>query len=517
MRTHRRSPLRALGSVLLACVVAVGGSVFLAGPSQAATAAAGDGAWSTSGGQIVDAAGNPVRMTGINWFGLETPNYTPHGLWSRNYKDLLDQVKELGYNTIRLPFSNQLFDASSTPNSIQYPLNPDLEGLNGLQIMDKVIDYSGQIGLKILLDRHRPDSGSQSELWYTAQYSEQRWIDDWVMLANRYAGDNTVIGADLFNEPHGKAAWGNGDPATDWRLAAEKAGNAILAANPDWLIVVEGNECFGPGGATDKWSNPDVQCSWWGGNLLGAKDYPVRLNKPNKLVYSAHEYGNSVYPQDWFSDPSFPDNMPARWDEYWGYLKKSNTAPVLMGEFGTTLQDPKDQLWLAKLLSYMGKGTSGMDFTYWTLNPNSGDTGGILKDDWVTVDTNKQSYLDPYLLPVTTPDDPGPDPDPEPVSCHVDYSATGWTGGFTADVTVKNTGTSTITGWSLKWSYPGDEQITNGWNATVTQSGQDVTAVNADHNAQIAPGGSVSFGAQGSTSGSTSTPASFTLNGTACT
>ena len=224
-----------------------------------------------------------------------------------------------------------------------------------------------------------------------------------------------------------------------------------------------------------------------------------------------------MYPQDWFSDPSFPDNMPARWDEYWGYLKKSNTAPVLMGEFGTTLQDPKDQLWLAKLLSYMGKGTSGMDFTYWTLNPNSGDTGGILKDDWVTVDTNKQSYLDPYLLPVTTPDDPGPDPDPEPVSCHVDYSATGWTGGFTADVTVKNTGTSTITGWSLKWSYPGDEQITNGWNATVTQSGQDVTAVNADHNAQIAPGGSVSFGAQGSTSGSTSTPASFTLNGTACT
>jgi endoglucanase len=66
----------------------------------------------------------------------------------------------------------------------------------------------------VILDRHRPDSGSQSELWYTSRYSEARWIADWQMLARRYAGNTTVIGADLHNEPHGPATWGDGNQAT---------------------------------------------------------------------------------------------------------------------------------------------------------------------------------------------------------------------------------------------------------------------------------------------------------------
>src|SRR5262249_9487838 len=139
-------------------------------------AAAGTGYWHTSGNQILDANNQPVRIAGINWFGMETANYAPHGLWTRGYKDMLDQIKANGYNTIRLPYANQLFDAGSTPNGIDFNKNPDLQGLTGIQIMDKIVAYSGQIGLRIFLDRHRPDSGSQSALWYTTQYSEQRWI-----------------------------------------------------------------------------------------------------------------------------------------------------------------------------------------------------------------------------------------------------------------------------------------------------------------------------------------------------
>lgn len=65
--------------------------------------AAGTGYWHTSGSKILDANNQPVRITGINWFGMETANYAPHGLWSRGYKEMLDQIKSLGYNTIRLP------------------------------------------------------------------------------------------------------------------------------------------------------------------------------------------------------------------------------------------------------------------------------------------------------------------------------------------------------------------------------------------------------------------------------
>ncbi|MBO0859919.1 MAG: cellulase family glycosylhydrolase, partial [Chloracidobacterium sp.] len=161
--------------------------------------AAGDGFWHTSGSQILDANNQAVKIAGVNWFGFETANYVAHGLWTRNYKDMLDQMKSLKFNAIRLPYCNQMFDAGSAPNSIDYNMNPDLQGLSSVQIMDKIINYCGQIGLRIILDRHRPDSGAQSALWYTSQYSEARWISDWQMLAQRYAGNPTVIGADLHN------------------------------------------------------------------------------------------------------------------------------------------------------------------------------------------------------------------------------------------------------------------------------------------------------------------------------
>ncbi|MDT0341739.1 hypothetical protein [Streptomyces litchfieldiae] len=81
---------RRLAAGLLAVLLACVGAQLSAGTAHAAP---GDGPWSTSGGQIVDAAGDPVRMTGINWFGMETDTFAPHGLWARGYQDMLDQLK----------------------------------------------------------------------------------------------------------------------------------------------------------------------------------------------------------------------------------------------------------------------------------------------------------------------------------------------------------------------------------------------------------------------------------------
>ena len=339
----------------------------------------------TDGARIVDSKGNVVRLTGLSWFGLETEAYVPHGLWSRSMDELLDKVAQLGYNSIRIPFCSQLFDAGSTPNGFDESKNPQLKGLTGLQIMDKVIEGAQKRGLRVVLDRHRPDSAGQSELWYTGAYSEQRWIDDWKMLAQRYAGNPTVIGADLHNEPHGNATWGDGNMATDWRLAAERAGNAILAVNPDWLIIVEGIEVTGG------------NYYWWGGNLRNAGTAPVRLNVPNRLVYSPHDYPSSLHAQSWFSDPSYPANLPAVWDATWGYLVKQNIAPVWLGEFGTKYQTESDKQWISTLASYIT--SNGLSFAFWCLNPNSGDTGGILQNDWSTVETGKHNVLSPLLAP----------------------------------------------------------------------------------------------------------------------
>lgn len=507
----RRHALLALLPALLVMAVLP----FVAPATTPVANAAGTGYWHTSGRQLLDSANQPVRMTGINWFGLETANYSPHGLWTRNYRDMLDQMKALRYNTLRLPFANQLFDAGSTPNSIDYAKNADLVGLSGIQIMDRIITYAGQIGMKVVLDRHRPDSGAQSALWYTSAYPESRWISDWRMLAQRYLGNTTVVGADLHNEPHsiqggGGSCWGCGTTASDWRLAAERAGNAILAVNPNWLIIVEGVDSFNGSGY------------WWGGNLQGAASFPVRLNVANRLVYSAHDYATSVFPQPWFSDPAFPSNLAAIWDRNWGYLHKNNVAPVLLGEFGTTLADPRDRTWLQTLMAYLGTGSGGISFTFWSWNPNSGDTGGILNDDWTTVNTAKQAYLTPYLIPAD-----GPPPTtttttttgaPPPGSCRVTYVVQNdWGVGFTAQLTITNTGTAPVSGWTLGFTYAGNQQLSPpGWNAVWAQPTRDVTARNLDWNATIGAGASTSAGFNASYSGTNGRPTTFTLNGRTC-
>ncbi|GIJ33184.1 GH12 family glycosyl hydrolase domain-containing protein [Micromonospora sediminimaris] len=112
--------------------------------------------------------------------------------------------------------------------------------------------------------------------------------------------------------------------------------------------------------------------------------------------------------------------------------------------------------------------------------------------------------------PTTTPPPSGSG------ACAVKYTANSWNNGFTADVQITNTGASTINGWTLAYSLPSGQQVTNSWNATVSQSGSSVTARNVGHNGTISPGGTASFGYQGTLSGSYSNPTAFTLNGTTC-
>jgi endoglucanase len=383
----------------------------------------GDGPYlHTDGATLRDARGQPVRLSGINWFGLETCGFAPDGLGVRSWWDLLDQVRALGFNTIRLPFSDQLLDPASRPRWVDYARNPDLRGLSGLQVLDRIIQGAGQRGLRVVLDRHRPGCAAQAPLWYTPRYDERRWIADLVSLARRYRHQPAVIGIDLTNEPHDPATWGSGDPATDWRLAAERAGNAVLRVNPRLLIFVEGVESY----------HGDIY--WWGGNLEGAARAPVRLLVPHRLVYEAHDYGPGVFWQGWFSAPDFPANLPTVWRRHWAYLEQRGTAPLLLGEFGgqgivlppasgystglsqLNARSPADvtradALWQTTLLRYLAR-TPDISFMYWSLTPDSDGTGGLLNWDWQTANSAKErllSQLQGAPLPL-----PGARPAPAP-------------------------------------------------------------------------------------------------------
>ena len=361
----------------------------------------------TSGSMILDGNGNQVYLSGVNWFGFETSNYCPHGLWVNSMSWFLNTVKSWGFNHLRIPYCSEMFDSGSVPNGINTNTNPDLVGLTPIQIMDLLVERCQALGLRIYLDRHRPDCNAQSALWYTSVYSEARWINDWEMLAARYMGNDTVFGCDLHNEPHSPADWGGGD-ANDWSLAAERCGNAILSVNPNLLIIVEGVDTF----------NGDTY--WWGGNLEGVQNYPVKLNVANQLVYSCHDYGQGVSDQTWFHASNYPANLPGVWDTHWGYIFENNIAPVLIGEFGGINYDTtsNEGMWQNALVSYII--TNKVNWTYWCLNNDSGDTGGLLESDWTTPVQGKITMLTPALYPMvpgsTTAWTPPPTPTQYPVT-----------------------------------------------------------------------------------------------------
>ena len=339
-----------------------------------AALAQGDGYWHTSGSQILDLNNQQVRIAGINWYGFETTRAVAGGLTAQDYKAILQTIKSQGYNTVRLPLSNQMVETPQVPSSISYnnstgAINSDLQGLNSLQILDKIIAYAGTLNLKIILDNHRSEAGDSAEgsgLWFTGSYPESAWINDWTTLATRYLNNSTVIGMDLRNEPHnaynGGACWDCGG-TYDWHLAAQRAGNAVLAVNPHLLIFVEGTDAY----------NGDWY--WWGGNLRGVQNSPVTLSVPNQLVYSAHDYGPQLYQQNWFNGSTTAASLNTVWTNHWGYISQNNVAPVWLGEFGTTNNSSDIQSstpgsegqWFQSLVQYLSA-SSKLSWTYWALN-----------------------------------------------------------------------------------------------------------------------------------------------------
>jgi endoglucanase len=257
-------------------------------------------------------------------------------------------------------------------------------------------------GLYFLMDHHRPDCNAISELWYINGYTEAQWIADLVFVANRYKDFQYFLGLDLKNEPNGAARWGSGNVAVDWNTAAEKAAAAVLAAAPRSLVIVEGvgdgSYCTSvPGGI------------WWGGNIAPQLCKPLAI-PPEKLVLSPHVYGPDVFAQTYFSAPDFPNNMPAIWNSHFGDVQAQGYA-VVIGEtggfYGT--KDPRDKTFQDSLFAYL-KQRDLRDVFYWSWNPNSGDTGGILNDDWTTVRQDKVNLLQSFWAGTNNPSSPSPSP-----------------------------------------------------------------------------------------------------------
>lgn len=368
----------------------------------------------TDGNRIVDSEGNSVWLTGINWFGYNTGTNTFDGLWNSDLNQSIQEIANHGFNVIRVPFSAELilqWSKGEYPQAnFNQATNDYLVGMDSLQIFEYVLGQCRANGLKIIIDIHSAEtnaSGHIVNLWYTDRISTEDYLFALSWMADRYKDDDTIIAYDLKNEPHGKpyeedaaAIWNNSTEKNNWKYIAEQAAFAVLSANPNALVLVEGIEIYPvdikANGDFSSANDEDYYFNWWGGNLRGVADYPVNLGEfQNKLVYSPHDYGPTVYAQPWFEGNYIYESlMKDCWYDNWLYIQENEIAPLLIGEWGGFMTEP-NLTWMTYMRQLIKE--YKLNHTFWCFNANSGDTGGMVLDDFTTWDEEKYNFVKEVL------------------------------------------------------------------------------------------------------------------------
>jgi poly(hydroxyalkanoate) depolymerase family esterase len=118
--------------------------------------------------------------------------------------------------------------------------------------------------------------------------------------------------------------------------------------------------------------------------------------------------------------------------------------------------------------------------------------------------------------PTTAPPTTAPPTTSAPGACRVSDTVNAWNTGLTENITITNTGSTAINGWSLVFTLPGGQTITSGWNAMYSPNSGRVTATNVSYNATIPAGGAFTIGFQANQTGNAAAPISFTLNAGSC-
>ena len=361
------------------------------------------------GNKIVDKDGKQVWLTGVNWFGYNTGTNIFDGLWNSDLNTSIQSIADHGFNLIRIPMSAELLlqwkNGQYPTANFNNATNYYLVGMNSLEIFDYIIGQCRASGMKIMIDIHcaKTDSmGHMANMWYNGDITTEKYQEALVWIAERYANDDTIIAYDLKNEPHGKpyeqekAIWNDSKDKNNWKYIAEQTALKILEKNPNVLIMVEGTEIYPidikTNGDYSSTNDKDYYFNWWGGNLRGVKDYPVDLGKyQDKLVYSPHDYGPTVYQQPWFQAGYNYDSLYKDcWHDNWLYIHEDGTAPLLIGEWGGFMREP-NLTWMTHMRSLIKN--YHLHHTFWCFNANSGDTGGLVLDDFKTWDEEKYNFV----------------------------------------------------------------------------------------------------------------------------
>ena len=383
--------------------------------------------YSAKAGKIYDAGGQEIQLRGISHFGFNATILQPQYLWAMGWKQQIAQMKSLGFNAIRVPFVPDTLYSPIPVNQLSYidaNLNPELIGKTPLQALDLWMAEADRQGMYVLLDFHSVSMQRQYPTWFVSNpadfgliynkqaYTKENWTRDLAFVAQRYANLPHFFGIDIYNEPNGIVRWSVGDknssnPIYFWKTAAESAAAAVLAANPNLMIFVQGIN-----GNYDGVEKSNVSMNW--GEDFQPQAYQP-LNIPNdKLVLTPHTYGPDVYVKSSFGTANFPGNLAADWDTLFGQFSQKH--PVVVGEwggkYGQGTGGQMDTTWQNAFVDYLISKGMRSSF-YWSYTPNSGDTGGIL-DDSLNSRPEKMALM--HKLWGSSASGPTPTPTPTPTT-----------------------------------------------------------------------------------------------------
>ncbi|MFF3392784.1 glycoside hydrolase family 5 protein [Streptomyces sp. NPDC002669] len=419
---RRATAALATSSALLLCTLvptATAADPGTAPPPPALTGAQLAASWtaplSTRDRYVVDADGDRFKLKSGNWAGAQgtwqgsgdvgdvanhqarqMSNNIPLGLDRKPMSQILADFHALGLNSIRLPFANALVHDTSTVPDSAVTANPQLKGKTPLQVLDAVVAALTADGFAVILNNHTTSYRfccglDGNERWNSGQ-STRQWIDDWVFLTKRYRADKRVVGADLRNEVRrdtwNDANWGWGDDH-DLNKALEEAGNEILQANPDMLVIMEGINWQGIPTDLTPHGRP---------TLTPVATLSNTLIRSDKLVYAAHFYGytgpnhTGATGTGETHDPRYEELTPAQLaqviDDQALFVTRSGqhfTAPVWISEFGAAGRgdtDAAERAWFANFTDILVKNDT--DFAIWPLVGWT-DANGTPQDNWAMV------------------------------------------------------------------------------------------------------------------------------------
>jgi endoglucanase len=329
----------------------------------------------------------PFQLKGMNWFGYETDCRIVHGLWQTPIDDLFQFMAENHYNALRIPLSFEIMNTGFH----EYPQADCCQANrwiveNQMTVKDTLhmmFQKAARRGMVILLDFHTINHMITPKP-YTNDVSILDVQEVWISTIKEFLHYENFMGIDIKNEPH-EISW------KEWGSFVVGFVEAVNRRVSDFrgLFIVEGIQDL-----NDQ--------SVWGGSFSNIDqptiDYIYGKGK-NKIVLSPHVYGVSV------RGPVAQYDNENTFQTWFGWLTSTTIlkeSAVAIGEVGGFFVT-EDMEWHWKLLDYLKKSTKITDAFYWCLNPDSGDTQGVLYDDWMTpnpikLDFHQQLQPNPTLL-----------------------------------------------------------------------------------------------------------------------